>query len=236
MSAGRPTRTLTKVEFEHLLQRAAERDVYREPRLFTLPELVEAGAGDRHRSEQRGGGLRRISAGGGQAAASGAPATDRLPRPPDQTRGRLAVAGAARSVPQLRGGVRHRCPGGDARCSGLRPRIPAVRAAVFRGAGGAGRLSLAPGGHDLRLRAAPVSGRQRGAVADERWQHEELPADRRPGPRPAGQRRREHPGRRRDLPLRRPRPRHQDSRPDGRLHPSPNAPGWSTQIESWLGR
>jgi hypothetical protein len=43
MSAGRPTRTLTKAEFEHLLQRAVERDVYREPRMFTLPELVEAG-------------------------------------------------------------------------------------------------------------------------------------------------------------------------------------------------
>jgi hypothetical protein len=43
MSAGPPTRTLTKAEFEQLLQRAAERDVFREPRLFTLPELVAAG-------------------------------------------------------------------------------------------------------------------------------------------------------------------------------------------------
>jgi hypothetical protein len=43
MSAGPPTRTLTSAEFEHLLQRAAERDVYREPRLFTLGELVSAG-------------------------------------------------------------------------------------------------------------------------------------------------------------------------------------------------
>ena len=43
MSAEPPTRALTKAEFEHLLQRAAERDVYREPRLFTLPELVAAG-------------------------------------------------------------------------------------------------------------------------------------------------------------------------------------------------
>jgi hypothetical protein len=43
MSAPPPTRTLTKVEFEQLLQRAAERDVFREPRLFSLPELVAAG-------------------------------------------------------------------------------------------------------------------------------------------------------------------------------------------------
>jgi hypothetical protein len=43
MSAAPPTRTLTSAEFEHLLQRAAEREVYREPRLFTLGELVAAG-------------------------------------------------------------------------------------------------------------------------------------------------------------------------------------------------
>jgi hypothetical protein len=43
MAAGPSTRTLTTAEFQHLLQRAAERDVYREPRLFTLPELVAAG-------------------------------------------------------------------------------------------------------------------------------------------------------------------------------------------------
>jgi hypothetical protein len=43
MSAGGLTRTLTQAEFEHLLQRAAERDVFTEARLFTLGELVAAG-------------------------------------------------------------------------------------------------------------------------------------------------------------------------------------------------
>jgi hypothetical protein len=42
MASGPPTRALTKAEFEHLLQQAAERDVPREPRLFTLAELVAA--------------------------------------------------------------------------------------------------------------------------------------------------------------------------------------------------
>jgi hypothetical protein len=36
-------RALTKDEFQLLLQRAAERDVHQEPRLFTLSELVDAG-------------------------------------------------------------------------------------------------------------------------------------------------------------------------------------------------
>ena len=34
---------LTKEELEHLLQRAASRSVFREPRIFSLPELVAAG-------------------------------------------------------------------------------------------------------------------------------------------------------------------------------------------------
>jgi hypothetical protein len=42
MASGPPTRALTKGEFEHLLQQAAARDVLREPRLFTLAELVAA--------------------------------------------------------------------------------------------------------------------------------------------------------------------------------------------------
>lgn len=43
MSLANAFRSLTQPEFEQLLQRAVERDAVRQPRLFSLPELVAAG-------------------------------------------------------------------------------------------------------------------------------------------------------------------------------------------------
>jgi hypothetical protein len=43
VTASQPTPLLTQEEFQNLLQRAAERDVFREPRRFALGELVDAG-------------------------------------------------------------------------------------------------------------------------------------------------------------------------------------------------